>query len=105
MLYRWKVAAVKIEKLKAFIIKHYDITKTYSVQSYLDNLSHLYFFIHGFQSSILHKLKNTRQTVLNGLFWLLTLLVFQLALSKHNYLIYENKQYKSCNLKLVKHKL
>ena len=98
MLYRWKVAAVKIEKLKAFIIKHYDITKTYSVQFYLDNLSHLYFFIHGFQSSILHKLKNTHQTVLNGLFWLLTLLVFQLVLSKHNYLIYENKQYKLVTL-------
>ena len=36
---------------------------------------------------------------------MLTLLVFQVVLSKHNYLIYENKQYKSCNLKLVKHTL
>ena len=39
--------------------------------------------------------------IIIGLFWLLTLLV----LSKHNYLIHENKQYKSCNLKLVKYKL
>ena len=36
---------------------------------------------------------------------MLTLLVFRLLLSKHNYLIYKNKQYKSRNLKLVKHKL
>ena len=50
---RRKVAAVKIEKLKAFVIKYYDI--------------------------------------------------FRLVLSKHNYLIYKNKQYKFCNLKLVKH--
>ena len=53
---------VKIEKLKAFIIKYYDISKTYSVQFhlfYLVNLPYFYFFIHGFQSSILHKLKNT----------------------------------------------
>ena len=54
-----KVAAVKIEKLKAFIIKYYDISKTYSVQFYSVNLSYLYFFIHGFQSSILRKLENT----------------------------------------------
>ena len=59
---RRKVAAVKIEKLKAFIIKYYDISKTYSLQFclfYSVNLSYFYFFIHGFQSSILHKLKNT----------------------------------------------
>ena len=59
---RRKVATVKIEKLKAFIIKYYDISKTYSVQFhllYLVNLPYFYFFIHGFQSSILHKLKNT----------------------------------------------
>ena len=59
---RRKVAALKIEKLKAFIIKYYDISKTYSVQFHLFysvNLSYFYFFIHGFQSSILHKLKNT----------------------------------------------
>ena len=59
---RRKVAAVTIEKLKAFIIKYCDISKTYSVQFYLFcsvNLSYFYFFIHGFQSSILHKLKNT----------------------------------------------
>ena len=59
---RRKVTAVKIEKLKAFIIKYYDISKTYSVQFHLFysvNLSYFYFFIHGFQSSILHKLKNT----------------------------------------------
>ena len=54
---RKKIAAVKIEKLKAFIIKYYDISKTYSVQFHLFysvNLSYFYFF-HGFQSSILHK--------------------------------------------------
>ena len=54
---RKKVVAVKIEKLKAFIIKYYDISKTYSVQFHLFysvNLSYFYFF-HGFQSSILHK--------------------------------------------------
>ena len=59
---RRKVAAVKIKKLKAFIIKHYDISKTYSVQFHLYysvNLSYFYFLIHGFQSSILHKLRNT----------------------------------------------
>ena len=28
-----------------------------------------------------------------------------LVLSKHNYLIYKNKQYKPCNLELVKYKL
>ena len=59
---RKKVVAVKIEKLKAFIIKYYDISKTYSVQFhlfYLVNLSYFYFFIDGFQSSILRKLKNT----------------------------------------------
>ena len=32
---------------------------------------------------------------------MLTLLVFRLVLSKHNYLIYKNKQYKSCKFKLV----
>ena len=56
---RRKVVAVKIEKLKAFIIKYYDISKTYSVLFHLFysvNLSYFYFFIHGFQSSILHKL-------------------------------------------------
>ena len=36
-----------------------------------------------------------------GLFLLLTLLV----LSKHNYLIYKNKQNKFCNLKFLKYKL
>ena len=59
---RTKVAVDKIEKLKAFIIKHYDISKTYSVQFHLFysvNLPYFYFFIHGFQSPILHKLKNT----------------------------------------------
>ena len=59
---RRKVSALKIEKLKAFIIKYYDISKTYSVQFHLFysvNLSYFYFFIHSFQSSILHKLKNT----------------------------------------------
>ena len=61
-----KVAAVNIEKLKIFIIKCYDISKTYSIQFYLFgsvigsvNLSYFNFFIHSFQSSILHKLKNT----------------------------------------------
>ena len=49
------------------------------------------FFIRGFHSSILHKLKNTLNC------WL--------KLSKHNYLIYKNKQYKSCKFKLVKHNL
>ena len=59
--FRGKVAAVKIEKLIAFIVKYYDIIKTYSVQFHLFysvNLSYFYFFIHGFQSSILH-IKNT----------------------------------------------
>ena len=59
---RRKVAAAKIEKLKVFIIKHYDISKTYSVQFHLFysvNLTYFYFFIHGFRSSILHKLRNT----------------------------------------------
>ena len=51
---RRKVAVAKIEKLKAFIIKYYGISKTYSVQFYSLNLSYFYFFIHGFQSS-LHK--------------------------------------------------
>ena len=43
---RRKVAALKIEKLKAFIIKYYDISKTYSVQFHLFysvNLSYFYF--------------------------------------------------------------
>ena len=60
-----KVAAVKIEKLKVFIFKCSDFSKTYSVQFHLFgsvNLSYFYFFIHGFQSSTLDKLKNT----LNG---------------------------------------
>ena len=51
---RRKVAALKIEKLKAFIIKYYDISKTYSVQFHLFysvNLPYFYFFIHGFQGS------------------------------------------------------
>ena len=42
-----KVAAVKIEKLKVFIIKCYDISKTYFVQFHLFgsvNLSYFYFF-------------------------------------------------------------
>ena len=59
---RRKVAGVKIEKLKGFIIKYYNISKTYSVQFhlfYLVSLSYFYFFIHGFQSLILHKLKST----------------------------------------------
>ena len=57
---RRKVAAVKIEKLNASITKYYDINKTYSAQFHLFysiNLSFFYFFMHGFQSSILHKLK------------------------------------------------
>ena len=33
---RRKVAAAKIEKLKAVIIKYYDISKTYSVQFQLN---------------------------------------------------------------------
>ena len=33
---RRKVAAAKIEKLKAIIIKYYDISKTYSVQFQLN---------------------------------------------------------------------
>ena len=44
---RKKVATVKFEKLKAFIIKYYDISKTYSVQFHLFysvNLSYSYFF-------------------------------------------------------------
>ena len=42
---RKKVAAVKIEKLKAFIIKYYDISKTYSVQFHLFySLNLPYFF-------------------------------------------------------------
>ena len=32
---------------------------------------------------------------------MLTLLAFRLVLSKHNYLIYKNNQYKSCDLKLL----
>ena len=59
---RRKVAVVKIEKLKVFIIKYYDIRKTYSVKFHVFcsvNLSYFYFFIHSFQSSILHKLKTT----------------------------------------------
>ena len=51
---RRKVAAVKIEKLKAFIIRYCDISKTYSIQFHLScsvNLSYFYFFIHGFQNS------------------------------------------------------
>ena len=79
---RRKVAAVKIEKLKAFIIRHYDISKTYSVQFHLFysvNLSYFYFFTHGFQSSILHKLKTTlicwlkliKVRLYMNIFWLL----------------------------------
>ena len=56
---RRKVAAVKTENLKAFIIKYYGISKTYSVQFHSVNLSYFYFSIHDFQSSRLHKLKNT----------------------------------------------
>ena len=55
---RKKVAAVKFEKLKAFIIKYYDISKSYSAQFHLFysvNLSYSYFFFRGFQSSVLHK--------------------------------------------------
>ena len=51
---RRKVAAVKIENLKTFIIKYYDIRKTYSVQFhlfYLVTFSYFYFFIHGFRGS------------------------------------------------------
>ena len=40
---RRKVAAVKIEKLRAFIIKYYEIGKTYSVLLYSVNLSYFYF--------------------------------------------------------------
>ena len=42
-----KDVAVKIEKLKAFIIKYYNISKSYSVQFHLFdlvNLSYFYFF-------------------------------------------------------------
>ena len=51
---RRKVAAVKIENLKTFIIKYYDISKTYSVQFhlfYLVTFSYFHFFIHGFRGS------------------------------------------------------
>ena len=51
---RRKVAAVKIENLKTFIIKYYDTSKTYSVQFhlfYLVTFSYFYFFIHGFRGS------------------------------------------------------
>ena len=62
---RRKVAAVKIENLKAFIIKYYDISKFYSLQFHLFysvKLSYFYFFIHGFQSSVLHGfLKNSNR--------------------------------------------
>ena len=166
---RRKVAAFKIEKLKAFIIKYYDISKTYSLQFHLFysvNLPYFYFFIHGFQgsrtiaprkncpptpkltlnqiltlpggggqfssgaivpntnpnwggeqhssggncpdtgfqSSILHKLKNTLNCLLklskdnNRSF----LVASATSINKHNYLIYKNKQYKSCNLKIMK---
>ena len=59
---RRKFAAVKSEKLKVFIINYYDSSKIYSAQFRLScsvNSSCLYLFILGFQSSILHKLKNT----------------------------------------------
>ena len=59
---RRKFAAIKSEKLKVFIINYYDSRKIYSAQfrsSCSVNSSCLYFFILGFQSSILHKLKKT----------------------------------------------
>ena len=109
---RTYVAAVKSEKLKVFIIIYYNISKSYSVQFHLFysvNLSHFYFFIHGFQSSILHKFKNTLNRWLklnkdNNLSFLVAYTT-SIPASKHNYLIYKSKQYKSCNLKLVKYKL
>ena len=54
-----KVAAVKIEKLKVFIIKCYDISKTYPAQFHLFgsvNFSYFFFFYPWFS---LDKLKNT----------------------------------------------
>ena len=52
-----KVAAVKIEKLKAFIIKYYDISKTYSVQFrllYSANVSYCYFLSMVFSHQFSH---------------------------------------------------
>ena len=100
------------EFINYFIIKYYDICKTYSVQFHLFysvNLSHFYFFIHGFQSSILHKFKNTLNRWLklnkdNNLSFLVAYTT-SIPASKHNYLIYKSKQYKSCNLEFVKHEL
>ena len=67
------------------------------------------FFIHGFQSSILHKFKNTLNCWLklnkdNNWSFLVTYTI-SIPASTHNYLIYKSKQYKSCNLEFVKHKL
>ena len=51
------------QKWKVFVIIYYGISKIYSVHSYLFcsvNLSYfILFFILGFQSSIIYKLKNT----------------------------------------------
>ena len=44
--------------LKVFIIKDYDVSNHFHFFCSV-NLSNLYFFIFGFQSPILHKLKNT----------------------------------------------
>ena len=59
---RRKAATVKSEKLKVFFITDYGINKIYSAQFHLlcwVNLTYFYFFILGFQLSILQKLKNT----------------------------------------------
>ena len=79
---RRKVAAVKSEKLKVFIVKYYDISKICSFQFHFfcSVNSYFIFFILGFQSSIFHKLKNTLNCRLklnnnnnNQSFWLLIL--------------------------------
>ena len=69
MFYVVKVAAVKIEKLKVFIIKCFDISKTYSVLFHLFGSvkkpsvrfgsvqfnSYFYFFIYSFSMVFSHQ--------------------------------------------------
>ena len=107
---RKKIAAVKIEKLKAFIIKYYDISKLilYSSTCSIQLTCHIFIFSmvfsHQFSINTLNcwmKLNKDN----NRSFLVPHTTSIPAILSKHNYLVYKNEQYKSCNPKLVKDKL
>ena len=86
-------------------MKYYDIIKIYSVHFHLMcsvNLSYLYFFMLGFQSSILHKLKSTLNCRLKLNNDNRSFLVAYSASIKWAQPSYKNK---SCSLKLLKYKL